>query len=368
MKKFLKKILLIFIPLLSCAKLKIKSKTINKELEKSYNKKKLKKTFIADEIKLKLSIIVPVYNSADFLDFCLGSLVNQITDYDYEVIVVDDGSTDGSYNIIKKYADSCKFLKYSCQQNKGAATARNTGLKMSTGEYIGFVDSDDFVSKNFVTIMLQKALTTKADVVKCNYNYFDEQGVFKVSNNHCKLILKKDFQEIHELDGYVWNSIYKRKIFEKIQFPDGYKFEDMIVKLCIFNIANSILLIDEPLYYFRKQPNSTSRNQKNYENYSVLDQLYLPFELIDFHNIIINSQNLSSLLDECSSYLWYRTRYLSNKEKKAVFYTMCGMLDKYDSILKKYSKNDYYKCIIKAVDKKDYILWKFVSIVLYYFR
>ena len=142
----------------------------------------------------------------------------------------------------------------------------------------------------------------------------------------------------------------------------------MIVKLCIFNIANSILLIDEPLYYFRKQPNSTSRNQKNYENYSVLDQLYLPFKLIDFHNIIINSQNLSSLLDECSSYLWYRTRYLSNKEKKAVFYTMCGMLDKYDSILKKYSKNDYYKYIIKAVDKKDYILWKFVSIVLYYFR
>ena len=119
------------------------------------------------EETLDLSIIIPVYNGEKYLKECLDSIFNNKTKYEYEVIVIDDGSSDSSMKILQSYSKDNLIIK--SQTNQGAAAARNQGLDLARGEYVAFIDSDDYVSDNYIEKLVYEGKEKKADVVKCGY-------------------------------------------------------------------------------------------------------------------------------------------------------------------------------------------------------
>lgn len=156
----------------------------------------MKEEKIVNEAKVLLSIIVPVYNVKEYLEQCLESIVNQ-TLKDIEIILVNDGSTDGSDEICNKYADMDKRVVVVNQENAGLAAARQAGLNIATGEYIGFVDSDDWLELSMYDEMYAKAIENNADIVFCNV-YRDES--------------KKE--QVYFAPGF-----YDREAMEKVIFP-----------------------------------------------------------------------------------------------------------------------------------------------------
>ena len=126
---------------------------------------------------VKLSIIIPVYNCGKFLERCFDSISKQIFN-DFEVIIVDDGSTDNSLDICKKYEAQDKRFRVFSIENHGSAFARNYGLKMAKGEYIGFVDADDYIDENMYSTLINTAQKEQADIVSCDMVYAFQNGKY----------------------------------------------------------------------------------------------------------------------------------------------------------------------------------------------
>lgn len=180
----------------------------------------------------KVSIIVPVYNVENYLAKCLASLVNQ-TLQSIEIIVVNDGSKDNSELIIQEYLE--KFpnkLKAYQKENGGLSDARNFGLDKAIGEYIGFVDSDDFVKKTMFEEMLFLAEKHKAEMVICNIQKVDESGnitqkLTQIPNMPEKIRLKDNFSVFSDLSYFACNKLFKKELFAHKEFKKGIHFEDI---------------------------------------------------------------------------------------------------------------------------------------------
>ncbi len=180
----------------------------------------------------KISIIVPVYNVQDYLEKCLNSLVNQTLN-DIEIIVVNDGSKDDSQSIIEKFQQ--KFpekIKAFHKENGGLSDARNFGLEHCTGEFIGFVDSDDYVSENMFEEMYHLAQKYHAQMVICNLQKVDEHGnitqkLTQIPNMPEKIELKNHFSVFSDLSYFACNKIFRNSLFEKYRFKKGIHFEDI---------------------------------------------------------------------------------------------------------------------------------------------
>ena len=180
----------------------------------------------------KVSIIVPVYNVEKYLAKCLDSLVNQTLE-DVEIIVVDDGSRDNSKQIIDefqtKYPDKIKsFVK----ENGGLSDARNFGLDRANGEYIGFVDSDDYVTAEMFEEMFSLAQKYDAEMVICNLQKVDENGkivqkLTQVPNMPEKIDLAKNLSVFSDLGYFACNKLFRRDLFENKRFKKGVHFEDI---------------------------------------------------------------------------------------------------------------------------------------------
>lgn len=330
-----------------------------KIIENVYQRKPLNKEkyeYLANEVDL--SIVVPVYNVEEYLDQCLTSLINQNTSYKYEIIAINDGSTDNSSVILKKYSKKIKIIN---QQNQGLSGARNSGMKVANGEYIGFVDSDDYVSNDYVETLLKVAKEKNVDMIKCNYYVFNNDGMIESSNMKCFYTTNKYDKEVLNIPGFVWNGIFKRSLWKDTFFPIGYNYEDMITKLVILNRITSFEQIENKLYYYRKNTASLSRNKKNYKNYKCIDQLFLPYELIKTYAADINKYNFNNLLFEYGPMLFFRTRYLSKEIKKAIFVIAC----EYINTFKIDVTNSDYKKLLYSFKNKKFILWKLISIKMY---
>lgn len=219
-------------------------------------------------MSIRLSIIVPVYNQASDskLTFCMDSLVNQ-TVKDYEIIAVDDFSTDNSLEILrdyeKKYPDKVKVIASSEERGRGGA--KNLGLRASQAEWIGFAESDDWVTADCYEKLMRKADETGADVVGCNYSIVGEHTFEKgeeVSNFFGELTGELDYDK-HA--GFILNSgkmalkIYKRSIFydNGLWFPEGIRYEDIGMSPLVMLHATHFEYIDEAAYYSYQPTDST---------------------------------------------------------------------------------------------------------------
>ena len=221
---------------------------------------------------VKVSIIVPVYNVEKYLSKCLESLINQ-TLKDIEVICVNDGSTDNSLCILKEYANKDSRIKIIDKQNEGVSVARNTGIEVATGEYLMFVDSDDYLVENACEKALNTIEHNNSDI--CIFGHYDlVDGNKIISHKTNDLIKIKDLnvkENLVEYSIYIWDKIYRTEFIKsnQIKFPLGLKTaEDVIFcLLCLFNEAKYATLA-EPLYVYRIDTNSNSAtsNVQNIKN------------------------------------------------------------------------------------------------------
>lgn len=180
----------------------------------------------------KVSVIVPVYNVEHYLAKCLDSLVNQSLQ-NIEIIIVNDGSKDGSGNIIQQYSQKYSDkIKAFTKENGGLSDARNFGIVQATGDYLGFVDSDDYVSGTMFEEMLNLAEKNNAEMVICNIQKVDEDGnvtqkLTQIPNMPEKIVLEKHFSVFSDLSYFACNKLFKRELFIDKRFKKGVHFEDI---------------------------------------------------------------------------------------------------------------------------------------------
>lgn len=226
----------------------------------------------------KISIIIPVYNVELYLRECMESILNQTLD-DIEVIIINDGSTDSSKAIVEEYRCKFKKIKIINKENEGVSVARNVGVDNSTGEYLIFLDSDDYLEPNMCEVMYKLVNDNNAYVGECAIRKFNDSLekdslILHNINNDIEIISSEyalDMYLKYEIRGYVWNKIFKRDFFikNKMYFPVGVLYEDMIVSLKACILTNKFVLINIPLYNYRERNGSASRiiTEKNIHDY-----------------------------------------------------------------------------------------------------
>ena len=197
---------------------------------------------------MKVSVIVPVYNVEPYLDKCLNTLVNQTLDNSEKIIE----------KYLKKYPEKIKYIK---KANGGLSSARNEGLKYASGEYIGFVDSDDYVSLNTFNLMYKKAKEKNFDLVVCNLNYVYETKTKMVSAGLDKDLENEDEvkKNIVFLYPAVWNKLYKKEILDSLKFKEGIWYEDVEFNFRVYPRVKSIGYVDKPLIQYVQRESSISK-------------------------------------------------------------------------------------------------------------
>lgn len=203
----------------------------------------------------KISIIVPVYNVENYLDRCISSILNQ-TYSDFELILIDDGSPDSSPAMCDKYARENEKIKVIHKENAGPSSARNRGLELAQGEYVLFVDSDDFVEPEYIETLVTPAESGTADMVVSNAFLLDK-GADKapISSNESFVVDAKDFLKIGYgvMLGSIWNKLYCRAIIKEnnITFPENMTLcEDVVFNANYFKHVKKIAYINKCIYNY----------------------------------------------------------------------------------------------------------------------
>lgn len=194
-----------------------------------------------------ISVIVPVYNVEKYIDRCIESIVNQ-TYRDIELILVDDGSTDSSQELCKKWEKKDSRIKVLHKENGGVETARNYGLDNANGEYIGFIDSDDYINEKMFEVLVNNIENN--DIIVCEYYTVDSSN--KQHRNNF---------EIEKME-VVWNALYRKSIIGETRFRDLLAGEDRLFNCMIRKKTDKIKFIDKQLYYYFLSENSLVRNTK----------------------------------------------------------------------------------------------------------
>ena len=291
----------------------------------------------------KVSVVVPVYNVDKYLERCLDSLVYQ-TFEDIEIVIVNDGSTDKSAEIIKKYVQSYPNKVFAFEkENGGLSDARNFGIKKCHGDYIGFVDSDDYVSLDMFKKLYEKAISKDFDITVCDVRLVWKNKSKEISSKVINDIFDKDDIKKQMIDIYptAWNKLYKRNLFDSVLFKKGVWYEDVEFLYRLFPYINSIGTIHMPLINYVQRKGAISKTfDKRVFNY------------IDNWNGIIEYYKENNFFDEYYFELEYcYVRYLymtfvkaaSNFDKKS-YREACKCAK--GNVLKNfphYKKNKYIK-------------------------
>ena len=202
---------------------------------------------------MKVSIIIPVYNAESYIDKCFKEILNQ-TYKNYEIIAINDGSTDNSSKKLKKYESKYPFVKVINQNNTGQAIARNRAIELATGEYLTFIDIDDFVDTHYLEELITAIKDNDADLAYCDY--YEYYSPIKLE------LVKNDKGPI--LANYApWGKIYKTSFFKKykLKFLEGKLFEDIPITPVLAGLGKTIY-VPIPLYYYNKSNVSSIRRNK----------------------------------------------------------------------------------------------------------
>lgn len=225
-----------------------------------------------------ISVIVPVYRVEKYLPACIDSILNQ-TFTDFELILVDDGSPDRCPEICDETAKRDARVRVIHQANAGLSAARNAGIEIAHGEWLGFVDSDDYIAPQFYEKLYQTAQRTDADCVMCSVQNVDESGksidsaLMRVADE------VKTGQEVLQKIGRddvtpyltAWNKLYRRKLFNTLRYPAGRQNEDVFVFAELFCQVQRAACVAEPLYFYRKRIDSIMNSAVTLRN---LDEMW----------------------------------------------------------------------------------------------
>lgn len=278
---------------------------------------------------VKVSIIVPVYNTAKYLSMCIESLINQ-TLKDIEIILINDGSTDESESIIKKYKD--KRIKYIFKKNEGIGKTRNLGIEKTNGEYLAFIDSDDYIEPNFCEVMYNKAIKDECDIVICDYYKDINERLEEVKFASFKdTNLKENPEIINLINLGPCNKIYKKELFKdkNNRFIENLKYEDAPFVCRLLLSAKKIGKINKCLahYVIHEKSETTTRDERIFDILKITDIIVKDLEKYDYmHEAMINL--VVMILTDYT----IQQRYINNKNIRNKFIDEAfDYLDKLDS-------------------------------------
>ena len=258
-----------------------------------------------------ITIIVPIYKVEKYLDRCVKSIIDQ-TYKNTEIILVDDGSPDNCPNMCDEYAKIDNRIRVIHKKNGGLSDARNAGIAMASGKYIGFVDSDDFIDKRFYEKLYKMITEYNADIAVCDFKRFNDNEIIKDSDKGTKIHIEmlgqeeyvKRFMKIgySKTEYYAWNKLYKREVICKGQYPKGLTSEDVLGTYKAILKANKIVKTNDKYYFYRYNEESitgkfsekdfdlikvwdllveyTKVNAKQYLEYAVINRKRINFTLL----------------------------------------------------------------------------------------
>lgn len=286
-----------------------------------------------------ISVIVPVYNVEKYIDKCLYSICNQ-TYSNLEIILVNDGSTDSSLEKCNQFANKDKRIKVVTQNNKGLSAARNTGIAQSKGEYLVFIDSDDYISNNMIEKLYSNLIKNKSDLCICDFEMVYGEEMINLNedkiDNDSESIVYDKYEALLQLYGkksdrfnVAWNKIYKRHIFDTLVFPEGKVHEDMYVMHRVFDKCDRISFINESLYYYVQRNDSITGQKFNLKALDILGA---------FEDRIKYFEELGEVRLKMITYIKYINQILMLHAKLIKFYSerkdISELLEKKYSILK----------------------------------
>ncbi|MGL5989242.1 glycosyltransferase family 2 protein [Cetobacterium sp.] len=232
---------------------------------------------------IKISIIVPVYKVEPYLRKCIDSILAQ-TFKDFELILVDDGSPDSCGDICDEYAKKDKRIKVIHKKNGGQSSARNAGLDIAEGEYIGFVDSDDWIETDMYEILYNLCVANNCEISCISSKIiYPEKIIIRDSNELKKYTRDEAMKELIRgkvFDEVVWTKLFKKQIMKGFRFKEGIKYEDTDFTYKIVYRCNSLVYLGKPVYNYLKREGSTMANAL--EEISI-DHIYIYDEMFKFY-------------------------------------------------------------------------------------
>lgn len=297
-----------------------------------------------------VSFLVPTFNVGNQIKKCLESLINQPYP-NYEIIIVDGGSTDDTLPIIQKYMETHKnIFLYNCEQF-GISFTRNKLLDKANGEYLVFVDGDDYIEKDMISVMMKFMNDHQCDIVSCGYTM--DYPLFKLKRNICKTGTMTSMEAIHSLvsnsgfNNYLWGKIYHKSCFEGIRFPTSFEsFEDAAIMFLVLSKAKKIGNIHARYYHYVQRNGSltskmdlkTTYDMRNAYRYQekILKQMF-PNEAFDFSTHYYNMD----------LYIIYTIISRCDRSQKHIFYRSNLDLDQFGML-----KKSFYKLALGAAKLK----------------
>lgn len=289
------------------------------------------------ENKYDLSVIISTFNNAPLIKKCLDSILNQKTNYSYEIIVVNDGSTDKTLEVLKAYNDIDNVVIIS-QKNQGLSAGRNTGINIAKGKYIMFVDGDDYLPNDTIQVLLDSAYKYDSDIAFGGFN--------SVSSNENLSICLLNYNEgiidstINLVTGFAWGKVYKKTMWDNLCFPIGYLFEDSINAIIMSNKAKIVSYVNKPIYnYVSNQygiTHTARKKVKAIDSYWIVDTLYKDKIKLGFK---LSAYDLGYIFRQIKL-TYSRTKFLKTRAIKSLFYMWCDFVKKYD--LFQYDINNIY--------------------------
>ncbi len=315
-----------------------------------------------------LSIIVPVYNHVDVLEKCIDSIINQRTGYAYELILIDDGSTDGAQDLVEKYR-TLDFVRVFHQKNGGIAGARNAGIEKSRGRYIMFVDCDDYVHDDLIDCLMARAEQDDADIVMCAHALVKVKNGVIISRipfveSSKNLLGYKNGDWIMNYAGLPWGKVYKRRLFEKVRFFPGYWYEDTIIHSLIFTQCTSFVYIPEVKYEYQWYEGNFSHTQGGKGQIKAIDRYWLLKAIVERYEELGLKQDAvfyTMLLKHVSAYYYPTIASLPENVVQAMFIAGRELLLKHKP--KEKVKLPYMlRLTERAIINNDIALWELCSV------
>jgi len=297
----------------------------------------------------KVSIIVPVYNVEKYLEKCLTSLVNQTLD-NIEIIVVNDGTKDNSQIIIDKFkAQYPSKIVSIIKENGGQGSARNYGLKVASGEYIGYVDGDDYVDTTMFEKLYNVAKEDDSDIVICGNYVVDENNnviqkeILKIENNR-KATISENRKILFDKMA-VWNKIYKADFLKstQLEFRNKKWYEDFDFSVNVLLSSKSISIVEEPLYYYLIRQGSTMNNSNINRNLEIKDAMCEITKFVKTNNLYDEFYEEIEYLAIFHVYLVTIVRVINAKVKTKKNDIINGLKEYVNYNFRKWNKNKYIK-------------------------
>ena len=318
---------------------------------------------ISEKEEGKVSVIVPVFNMSAYLERCVLSIMNQ--EYqNLEIVLVDDGSTDGAQEIVRRYERDSR-VKTIFQKNQGIAGARNTGLNHATGRFIMFVDCDDVVEKDLVQTLMSRAELENCDIVMCAHNLVKERNgqVYATIPNvysSGNLLGYSGSAVILNYAGLPWAKVYRRELWDNVRYLPGYWYEDTIIHMLLFTQCRKFSYVPKVCYQYRWYEKNFSHVQGNAVNPKCIDRYWMLVPILEKAQTLGVAQGecfYTALIKHLSVYYYPTVSGMDDRTVEDLFILACDLFRQYrkDSTVK---LPYMLRVTEKALRKGDINLWK----------